>query len=54
MNRMPQQRELFVASQLAESLGGSPRLMERILERRNMFRAINRVCANQGAPALTV
>ena len=52
MNRMPQQRELFVASQLAESLGGSPRLMERILERRNMFRAINRVRANKGAPGV--
>ena len=52
MNRMPQQRELFVASQLAESLGGSPRLMERILERRNMFRAIKRVRANKGAPGV--
>ena len=52
MNRMPQQMEMFVASQLAESLGGSPRLMERILERRNMFRAINRVRANQGAPGV--
>ena len=43
MNIAPQQMEMFVASQLAESLGGSPRLMEIILERRNMFRAINRV-----------
>lgn len=52
MSIMPQQREMFVASQIAESLGGSLRLMEIILGRRNMFRALTRVCANKGAPGV--
>jgi len=42
MNIAPQQMEMFVASQIAENLGGSDRLMEMILERRNMFRALTR------------
>jgi len=50
MNIKPQQREMFVASQLAESLGGKEQLLELILERRNIFRAMNRVIANKGAP----
>ena len=37
MNILPQQLEMFVASQIAESLGGKLRLMEIIVERRNMF-----------------
>ncbi len=49
MSIQPQQLEMFVASQIAESLGGSTRLMEMILERRNMFRALKRVRANKGA-----
>lgn len=52
MNIMPQQREMFVASQIAESLGGSSRLMETILERRNMFRALQQVRRNKGAPGV--
>ncbi len=50
MSIKPQQLEMFVASHVAESLGESSRLMEMILERRNMFRAIKRVRANKGAP----
>jgi len=52
MNIMPQQVEMFVASQIAESLGGNPRLMEMILERRNMFSALKRVRSNKGAPGV--
>ena len=52
MNIVPQQMEMFVASQIAESLGESSRLMEMILERRNMFEAIKRVRANDGAPGI--
>lgn len=52
MDIMPQQREMFVASQIAERLGASPRLMDMILERRNLFSALNRVCANKGAPGV--
>lgn len=48
----PQQMEMFVASQLAENLGGSSRLMEMILERKNMFSALKRVRANKGAPGV--
>jgi RNA-directed DNA polymerase len=44
--------EMFVASQTAERLGGSDRLMEMILERRNMFRALKQVRANKGAPGV--
>jgi RNA-directed DNA polymerase len=52
MNIVPQQMEMFVASQIAENLGGSDRLMEMILERRNMFRALTQVRANKGAPGV--
>jgi len=52
MNIMPRQEEMFVASQIAERLGGNPRLMEMILERRNMFRALKRVRSNKGAPGV--
>jgi len=44
--------ELFPASQLAERLGRSNRLMEIILERNNMTLAWKRVCANKGAPGV--
>ena len=37
MNIQPQQMEMFVASRLADSLGGRERLLELILERRNML-----------------
>jgi RNA-directed DNA polymerase len=43
---------MFVASQTAEPLGASDRLLEMILERRNMFRTLNQVCANKGAPGI--
>ena len=52
MNIVPQQLEMFAASQFAESLGGSLRLMEIIIERRNMFKALKRVRANKGAPGV--
>jgi len=52
MNIKPQQMEMFVASHIAESLGESSRLMEMILERRNMFRALNQVRGNKGAPGV--
>jgi group II intron reverse transcriptase/maturase len=44
--------EMFAASQIAERLGESDRLMEMILERHNMIRAWKRVCANKGAPGV--
>ena len=52
MDIKPQQMEMFVASQLSERLGGSDRLMERILERNNIIRAWERVRANKGAPGV--
>ena len=52
MNIKPQQLEIFAASQIAESLGKSDRLMEAILERNNIIRAWKRVCANKGAPGI--
>jgi len=52
MSIRPRQMEMFVASQTAEPLGASDRLLEMILERRNMFRALNQVCANKGAPGI--
>ena len=52
MGIRPRQMEMFVASQLAERLGGSDRLMERILERGNITRAWKRVRANKGAPGI--
>ncbi|WP_459904025.1 reverse transcriptase domain-containing protein, partial [Desulfosarcina cetonica] len=52
MNITPQQMEMFVASRLAERLGGKERLLELILERRNVLRAMNQVVANKGAPGV--
>jgi len=52
MSIRPQQMEMFVASQTAERLGANVRLLEKILERRNMFRALNQVRANKGAPGI--
>jgi group II intron reverse transcriptase/maturase len=52
MSIRPQQREMFIASQIAERLGESDRLQEMILERRNMFLALKHVQANKGAPGV--
>lgn len=52
VNGMPQPLELFAASQSAERLGRSDRLMEMILERGNLIRAWRRVCGNRGAPGV--
>lgn len=52
MSRKPQPMELFAASQAAERLGRSDRLMEVILERENLIRAWKRVCDNRGAPGV--
>jgi len=52
MGIRPRQVEMFVASQTAEPLGASDRLLEMILERRNLLRALNQVCANKGAPGI--
>ena len=52
MSIRPQQMEMFVAAQTAERLGANVRLMEMILERRNMFRAFKQIIANKGAPGI--
>jgi RNA-directed DNA polymerase len=52
MNIKPQQREMFVASQITERPTDGARLMENILERGNMFRALDRVRKNKGAPGV--
>jgi RNA-directed DNA polymerase len=44
--------EEFIASRLSESPAGQVRLMESILERNNMSRAIKRVIKNKGAPGV--
>jgi len=44
--------EEFIASHLSESPTGQIRLMESILERKNMKRAIKRVIKNKGAPGV--
>lgn len=44
--------EEFIASYLSESPTGQIRLMENILERNNMNRAIKRVIKNKGAPGV--
>ena len=44
--------EVFIASRLSESPTGEVRLMESILERENMQRALQRVRSNQGAPGV--
>jgi RNA-directed DNA polymerase len=52
MNIKPQQMEMFVASRIAERLGGNEQLLELILERRNVLRAMNQVMSNKGAPGV--
>lgn len=52
MSIRPRQMEMFIASQTAERLGANVRLLEMTLERRNMFRALNQVRANKGAPGI--
>ena len=52
MNIRPQQMEMFIAAQTAERLGENVRLLEMILERRNMFRALKQAHANKGAPGI--
>lgn len=52
MGVKPQQMEMFVASQIAERLGGSDRLLEMMLERHNIIRAWKRVQANKGVPGV--
>ncbi len=52
MSIRPQQMEMFIASQTAESLGANIRLLEMVLDRRNMFRALKQVRANKGAPGI--
>lgn len=52
MSIRPQQMEMFIASQTAERLGANARLMEMILERRNMCRALKQIRANKGAPGI--
>lgn len=49
MSILPQQMEMFAASQIAERLGESDRLLEMILHRENIVRAWKRVRANKGA-----
>ena len=44
--------EMFVASYLSESPTGLFRLMEVIVERNNMRRALQRVRRNKGAPGV--
>jgi len=44
--------ETFIASRLSESPTGEVRLMESLLERGNMRRALQRVRSNQGAPGI--
>ncbi len=44
--------EEFIASHLSESPTGQVRLMESILERSNMKRAIKQVVKNKGAPGV--
>ena len=44
--------EVLIASYLSESSTGQVRLMESILERNNMKRAIKRVIKNKGAPGV--
>lgn len=44
--------EAFVAERLAESPTGQVRLLESILERKNMQRALKRVLRNDGAPGV--
>ena len=52
MSIRPQQMEMFTASQAAERLGENDRLLDMILDRRNMFSALKQVRANKGAPGI--
>lgn len=52
MNIVPQQMEMFIASQVTESPTDGSRLMEVILGRGNMFSALKRVRGNKGAPGI--
>ena len=52
MDILPQQMEMFTASHVTESPTERYRLMEFILERGNMFRALKRVRSNKGAPGI--
>ena len=52
MDILPQQMEMFVASQVTESPTETTRLMEMILERGNMLKALIRVRGNKGAPGV--
>jgi RNA-directed DNA polymerase len=49
---MQQPPEMTVAYLFTEHLAGGPRLMEMILERGNMFKALKRVRGNKGAPGI--
>jgi RNA-directed DNA polymerase len=49
---MQQPPEITVASLFTEHLADSARLMEMILERGNMFKALKRVRGNKGAPGI--
>ncbi len=50
--RRNQGSEEFIASHLSESPTGQVRLMESILERSNMKRAVKHVIKNKGAPGV--
>jgi len=50
--RRDRSSETFIASRLSESPTGEIRLMESILERGNMRRALQRVRSNKGAPGV--
>lgn len=52
MNQMQLWSEGFIASHLSESPTGQIQLMESILERNNMSRAVKRVVKNKGAPGV--
>ena len=49
---MQQPPEITVAYLFTEHLAGGPRLMEMVLERGNMFKALARVRGNKGAPGI--
>jgi hypothetical protein len=49
---MQQPPEITVAYLFTEHLAGGPQLMEMVLERGNMFKALKRVRGNKGAPGI--
>jgi RNA-directed DNA polymerase len=51
---LQQSSEITVASLFTEHLAESSRLMEMILERGNMFKALKRVRGNKGVPSASV